>query len=166
MKITKDNFIWKIITNEQAEALFNTDCIEIYRLYEDGSEALIDHVHQIDDAFSDCDLLALEVGHYIQDQSGFINDNILQQAIDKWGTDSQIEIIQEEAIELALAIIKSKRKSGDKQKKIDNIIDELANNKIINRLSHLIYSSDAINARVDYKMKRLVERLKNDNYEL
>lgn len=38
MKVTNDGFIWKLISVNQAEKIF--EHIPVYRLYEDGGEAL------------------------------------------------------------------------------------------------------------------------------
>jgi hypothetical protein len=38
MKVTEDGFIWKLISVDQAEKLF--EHIDVYRLHEDGSESL------------------------------------------------------------------------------------------------------------------------------
>ena len=92
--------------------------------------------------------------------TGFIDDNLLQQAIDKWGTDAQIEMIKEECLELALAIQKYSRVNVDKTERYDDIIDEIADVKIIIKLSEKLFPKDLINERVDYKMNRLKERLK------
>jgi len=91
--------------------------------------------------------------------TGFIDDAILDQAIQTWGVDAQVEMLLEECIELSLAIQKLKRLRGDKQQKFDNLIDELADVKIMMRQAEKIFPLELINLRVDFKMNRLKERL-------
>ena len=94
-----------------------------------------------------------------KEESGYIDDNILQSAIDTWGFDAQCEMILEESIELALALQKMKRVRGDKQQKFDNLIDGLADVKIMIRQAERLFPIDIINKRIDFKMNRLKERL-------
>lgn len=91
--------------------------------------------------------------------TGFIDGKLLQQAIDKWGADAQIEMIKEECLELALAIQKFARVRGDKVKKYNNIIDEIADVKIMIEQAQKLFPKDLIDARVDFKMNRLKDRL-------
>ena len=91
--------------------------------------------------------------------SGFIDDEILQRAIDTWGVDAQCEMMLEESIELAMALQKMKRLRGNHQQKFANLIDELADNKIMLRQMEKIFPIELINDRVDFKMNRLKERL-------
>jgi NTP pyrophosphatase (non-canonical NTP hydrolase) len=91
--------------------------------------------------------------------SGFIDEDILQKAINTWGTVVQIEMLKEECIELALALQKLSRARGDEEEKERNIIDEIADVKIMICQAQRIFPADKINERVDYKMKRLEQRL-------
>ena len=91
--------------------------------------------------------------------SGFIDDEILQRAIDTWGVDAQCEMMLQESIELAMALQKMKRLRGDHHQKFANLIDELADNKIMLRQMEKIFPIELINDRVDFKMNRLKERL-------
>lgn len=93
---------------------------------------------------------------------GLIDDGILQKAIDLWGFDAQCEMIEEECLELALAIQKFKRR-GDKATKYNNIIDEIADVKIMISQAERIFPIDQINERIDFKMKRLSERINKAN---
>ena len=61
-KILKDGFIWLEMGRDEAESLFRLD-VEIYKLYDDGSESLVETMMDIikhDGAFG------IEVG-YIQE---------------------------------------------------------------------------------------------------
>jgi len=90
-----------------------------------------------------------------------IDTNILQKAIDKWGEVSQIEMIEEEAIELALALQKYKRTNTDPIKGMENIYDELADMKIMLAQAELLFDPDK-NSRVEFKMNRLSKILVNN----
>lgn len=93
-------------------------------------------------------------------KSGFIDDEILFKAIDKFGNDAQCEMIIEECLELALALQKAKRKrGGTDEEKIKAIVDEIADVKIMIRQAEHLFPASMINERVDFKMKRLQQRL-------
>ena len=98
----------------------------------------------------------------MEKESGFIDELILDEAIEKWGINAQCEMIIEECIELALALQKLKRMRGDYKEKYNAVIDEIADVKIMIVQAQKIFNSDAINKRVDFKMNRLTERLKED----
>lgn len=93
----------------------------------------------------------------------FIDDTILKRAIDVWGFNAQCEMIIEECMELALAMQKLKRKRGDKDIKLSNVIDEIADVKIMLRQAERMFPIDMINERVVFKMNRLEERLNENN---
>ena len=95
----------------------------------------------------------------MKNKSGFIDDEILFQAIETWGADAQREMIIEECLELALALQKMKRIRGDRAEKFNNVIDEIADVKIMIRQAEHIFNPRLVNERVDFKMKRLQERL-------
>lgn len=40
IKVTKDNFVWKIV-NEKAKEVYNSGLFDLYVLYDDDSESLI-----------------------------------------------------------------------------------------------------------------------------
>lgn len=88
-----------------------------------------------------------------------IDHNILKSAIKKYGTDLQIEMIEEECLELLIALRKLKRNkfSGED---ITKVIDEIADVTIMMEQAKLIFYEKDINARIDYKMKRLNDKLK------
>lgn len=43
-KVTKDGFIWLVVKRDTAIALFENEDTEIYKLYEDDSESVIDNL--------------------------------------------------------------------------------------------------------------------------
>jgi hypothetical protein len=74
MKITNDGFIWKIISIDQAEKVF--EHLPVYRLYEDDSEALCEFWTDIipDGVY------ALEVGYIsFEDKLKLINNISLKE---------------------------------------------------------------------------------------
>jgi len=83
---------------------------------------------------------------------------ILQRAIDLWGEKAQRELIIEESLELGLALMKLRR-SGDPEEQMKDVIDEVADMKIMVAQAELLYGKEAIDKRVEYKMNRLVGRL-------
>lgn len=88
-----------------------------------------------------------------------IDEITLNEAIEKFGIDSQIELIIEECLELATALQKLKRKRGDTGTKLENVIDEIADVKITIKQAENIFGSEPVNERVKFKMNRLKERL-------
>ncbi len=93
-------------------------------------------------------------------KSGFIDDELLFQAIETWGNDAQCEMIIEECLELALALQKAKRlRGGTREEKLKNIVDEIADVKIMIRQAEHLFPASMINERIDFKMNRLKERL-------
>ena len=90
-----------------------------------------------------------------------MKSEILNKAIDKWGTKSQIAMVQEEATELALAVHKYlNRSETDKVKLRNDLIDELADMKIMLAQAEIIMGKKDIENRVSFKMQRLANRLK------
>ena len=92
-----------------------------------------------------------------------IDETILQQAIDTWGINAQCEMIEEECMELALALQKFKRTRGNKEDKYANIIDEIADVTIMILQAQRIFDADMIQERIDFKMNRLKVRLTEKN---
>lgn len=62
MKIIKDGFVWKLLTAEEAEKLWDLDIFEIYKLYDDDSEGLIETKEQLEEALGCGCQLGIEVG--------------------------------------------------------------------------------------------------------
>ena len=88
-----------------------------------------------------------------------INETISKRAIEVHGVDSQCEMIIEECLELALALQKLKRKRGDPDEKLKNVIDEIADVNIMISQANRIFDAVKIQERIDYKMNRLEKRL-------
>lgn len=62
MKITKDNFVWLIVT-EKAKDIWNSGLFSLFILYEDDSESLIEEYEDLDNALSNGLSIGIEVGH-------------------------------------------------------------------------------------------------------
>jgi len=63
MKTTKDNFIWKLVTQEQAEIIFASELFDLYELRDDDSESMIETFDEIKAIFENGDSVGIEVGH-------------------------------------------------------------------------------------------------------
>lgn len=61
MKITTD-FIWKIVTQEQAELIFSLELFDLYELRDDDSESLIETFSEIKAIFENGNKVGIEVG--------------------------------------------------------------------------------------------------------
>lgn len=88
-----------------------------------------------------------------------IDETILKEAIERWGYLPQLDMVVEECAELIKAIQKSKRPSDDTKSVRDNIVDEIADVTILMSQCKIIFGEKAIQERIDFKMKRLKERL-------
>ena len=67
-------------------------------------------------------------------------------------------MIQEECLELALAIQKLKR-GGYSNEGYTDVYDEIADVKIMMAQAELLFDVDIINERVEFKMNRLKQRI-------
>ena len=95
--------------------------------------------------------------------NGVINEIILKKAIEKWGVESQHDMIIEECLELALALQNLKRERGDLKQKITNIIDEIADVEIMIKQAKIMFGEQRVNDRIDIKMIRLRMRIEDDH---
>jgi NTP pyrophosphatase (non-canonical NTP hydrolase) len=77
-----------------------------------------------------------------------------QKAIEKWGQQSQLDMIEEECAELALELIRRKRN----RHKWENIIEECADVYIMMAEAFVIFG-DEMTQKIDEKLARLEERL-------
>jgi len=81
MKITKDLFVWKIITHKQASVFYHLNhCHEpfpVYILHENGGKTLIDSEEILLDAYYDKSVLGIEVGeidlHEVADNTDLLS---------------------------------------------------------------------------------------------
>ena len=88
-----------------------------------------------------------------------IDENILKQAIEKWGTNAQVKMMREECLELVVEISKFYDRDGSEER-FNKVIDEIADVTIMTRQMEIIPTwKTKIQKRVDFKMNRLKERL-------
>jgi len=81
-----------------------------------------------------------------------------QAAIDKWGIDAQAEMAEEEAAEF---IVASKHWARGKAEP-EEVIDELADIRIMAEQLSQFIGKDAVDERTQEKMDRLRERLESE----
>ena len=93
-----------------------------------------------------------------------MNFNILTQAIDTFGTDSQVNKMVEESAELTVALMKLKQHFNEKNKTA--VIDEIADVKIMISQMQLLFGFDDVEKRIDFKMERLAKRINKKSKNL
>ena len=84
-----------------------------------------------------------------------IDKKTLKQAINKFGKLNQIDKLQEEAQELALALHQFKCPTKNKKQALKNIYSELADMTIMISYVSLLFNSKKINKEIKRKMKKL-----------
>lgn len=94
----------------------------------------------------------------MKNKSGYIDDRVLKQAVDKWGVDFQFDKAIEECSELIRAIVRFKNNGIEL-----DLADEIADVKItvlnVENIFKHYFNKTLIDERVDFKMKRLQERI-------
>lgn len=89
-----------------------------------------------------------------------MNKEILQKAIDTYGRNMQVDVCIEEMSELTKALIKDRRHNGDNTEDWLNIIEEIADVKImLEQVKIMLECENEVNEQKKYKLKRLKERL-------
>ena len=63
IKVTKDNFVWKIVTHK-AKKIWDSNLYELYILYDDDSEGLIESKEDLNLALKTGEDIGIEVGHF------------------------------------------------------------------------------------------------------
>ena len=92
-------------------------------------------------------------------------DEVLVKAIQAYGVKQQSEKIKEECLELALAIQRTTSHiKGNTYE--DEIIDEIADVKIMIRQAERIWNKEKIDERVKFKIERLKHNLEDGNSNL
>lgn len=81
MKIV-DGFVWKVVT-DQAKEIFQSELFPLYKLYEDGSEALIEEFDDLQIALEQGMDIGIEIGQINPEQAkkflkhkGYFTDNL------------------------------------------------------------------------------------------
>lgn len=85
-----------------------------------------------------------------------ISERLMLTAIERWGRDLQLNLAQEECAELIAAIAHFKR---DRPNATDELIQEIADVKIMIWQLEEMFGRDAVDRVVALKMKRLESRL-------
>lgn len=60
IKITADGFVWLIVT-DVAEKLYYSNAVQVYRLYDDGTESLINDFRDLQDALTSGNEIGVEI---------------------------------------------------------------------------------------------------------
>ena len=89
-----------------------------------------------------------------------MNTDLLWRAIEKWGKSAQIDKIQEEAQELALALHQVKCQPKDKEEGMLNIYGELADMQIVMEYVPLLFDQVKIDRIKQIKLNKLKELLR------
>ena len=102
------------------------------------------------------------------------NESVYRRCISQYGEQNQVDMCLEEMSELTKALLKYRRKlslikgecvnstsdSTDLKKAREDIIDELADVKIMVRQMEMIFrAEEEVSARIDFKVSRQVKRL-------
>lgn len=87
-----------------------------------------------------------------------MNKKILHKIINHFGKENQINKIQEEALELALALNQVKCHTKDIEEMRANIYGELADMKIMMAQAEILFNADRINELVKFKLERMQTR--------
>jgi len=87
-----------------------------------------------------------------------IDQTILDQAIAKWGFNSQLAMLQEECMELAMAIHKFRTRDDSKENWIE-INKEFADVMIMSQQFEKLTDMNYVQEQIDFKMNRLQQRI-------
>ncbi|MCK9463121.1 MAG: hypothetical protein M0R80_26155 [Proteobacteria bacterium] len=82
---------------------------------------------------------------------------LLKSALDRWGIESQMDMLQEECAELIVAVNKVKRRKGDA---IPNFLEEIADVEIMIAQMREYWGNEKIDDWKKEKLRRLGELLK------
>lgn len=93
------------------------------------------------------------------------NDKVFKQCIHTYGADPQIDMMIEEMSELTKALLKwrrSRKNVTNLKKTTEDIIDELADVKIMVRQMELLFGCEKeVEERIDFKVEWQKKRLEN-----
>ena len=64
IKVTQDDFVWKVLTESQAKFIFISGIFELYLLFDDGTDTLVESIDEIYVAAKEGAQLVIEVGFY------------------------------------------------------------------------------------------------------
>lgn len=94
-----------------------------------------------------------------------MSQEIYKKTIEKWGQTAQLEMAQEEAIELALAVRKFIRNGNDKT--FDDLSNEMADVEIMTEQIKFMYPEieEKIQEHKKFKLDRLSKRVDNSSFK-
>lgn len=90
-----------------------------------------------------------------------IDQKLMKAAIKKWGKKVQKHKLQEELLELSLALNQIHCPTKNKEKLEDEIYGELADVKIMMTQAELLFDKDRINKKVEEKLKKLKNKIES-----
>jgi len=64
IKVTEDNFVWKILNEGQAKFVFISGVFELYLLFDDDTDTPVESIDEIEEAAKKGAQLVIEVGFY------------------------------------------------------------------------------------------------------
>lgn len=70
IKVNKDGFVWRIVTPKEARFIWEHQLMELYLLYDDDSEGLIESLDALEQALQD-GFVGIEVGHLTGSESDY-----------------------------------------------------------------------------------------------
>lgn len=71
MKVNQDGFVWRILSTEEARFIWEHQLMELYVLYDDDSEGLIESKDALEQALQDW-CVGIEVGHLTGSESDYL----------------------------------------------------------------------------------------------
>jgi|TARA_Y100000310_G_C20704425_1_gene834158 NTP pyrophosphatase (non-canonical NTP hydrolase) len=96
-----------------------------------------------------------------------IREDAYKMAIEKWGAKAQLEMAQEEATELALAVRKHIRKNDETS--FSNLVEEIADVEIMIEQIVMMHNDFGFRQMVDaqkaFKISRLLKRMNENSFE-
>lgn len=71
IKVNKDGFVWRIVSKKEAQFIWEHQLMELYILYDDDSEGLIESKDALEQALQD-GIVGIEVGHLTGSESDYL----------------------------------------------------------------------------------------------
>lgn len=112
MKVTKDLFVWKIITHKQASNIFHLGVFDVFKLNEDDSESMIESEEELLEAYYEKAVMGIEVGkidlHEVADKTDLLSIFWNKQDIEYCAKDMlDIELTEDQISEIKYNIEQS-----------------------------------------------------------
>jgi len=92
-----------------------------------------------------------------------VGTQIQKEALELWGEDKQANMITEECLELATALLKYQRNPCDQTR--EAVIDEIADVFVVIEYGPMIFNASEIQNRINFKLYRLRDRIKAESFE-